>query len=157
MSTFLWNLVLALLWGAVQDDMRPGNLAIGFVLGWVLLAFVSPVPGPSPYARKWLDILKLLGLFLREVITTNGRLALEIATPGIKSRPAIYAFETEARTEMEVTLLLLIINFTPGSLGLEISEDGKVLYIHNMFTTTREAFIRNMRENVERPLLRVLR
>jgi multicomponent Na+:H+ antiporter subunit E len=157
MSAFLWNLVLALLWAAVQDGMSLGNLATGFGLGLLLLSFATPEPGPSPYARKLLDILKLLGLFAREVLTTNGRLALEIATPGIKSRPAIYAFETEARTELEVTLLLLIINFTPGSLGLELSEDGKVFYIHNMFTTTREAFIRNLRENVERPLLRVLR
>ncbi|ADO68860.1 Na+/H+ antiporter subunit E [Stigmatella aurantiaca] len=157
MSSFLWNLVLAFLWAAVQDDMSLGNLAIGFVLGLLLLSFVTPEPGASPYARKLVDILKLLGLFLREVLSTNWRLAREIATPGIKSQPAIYAFETEARTDLEVTLLLLIINFTPGSLGLELSEDGKVLYVHNMFTTTREEFIRNMRENVERPLLRVLR
>jgi multicomponent Na+:H+ antiporter subunit E len=73
------------------------------------------------------------------------------------SQPAIYAFEMEARSDMEVTLLALIVTFTPGTLALEVSEDGRVLYVHVMFSTPREQFTRELRERVERPLLKVLR
>jgi multicomponent Na+:H+ antiporter subunit E len=153
----LWNVVLAFLWAAVLGEVTLLNLAIGFGLGLLLLAFVTPERGASSYARKLLDVVRLLAIFNREVVVANLRIAHELLTPRIYNAPAIYAFEMEARTDMEVTLLSLLVTFTPGTLALEVSEDGRVLYVHVMFTMSREEFTRELRENVERPLLRVLR
>ena len=157
MITFLWNVVLAFLWAAVMDEVTFVNLAIGFVLGLVLLAFVTPHPGVSPYALKMLYVLRLLGIVTWDVVVANLRIAYEILTPTMHNLPAVYAYEMEARTDAEVTLLALLITFTPGTLMLEASEDGRVLYVHMMFSTPREEFTRSLRERLERPLLRVLR
>jgi multicomponent Na+:H+ antiporter subunit E len=155
--TFLWNVVLAFLWAAVMDEVTFVNLAIGFVLGLVLLAFVTPHPGVSPYALKMLYVLRLLGIVTWDVVVANLRIAYEILTPTMHNLPAVYAYEMEARTDAEVTLLALLITFTPGTLMLEASEDGRVLYVHMMFSTPREEFTRSVRERLERPLLQVLR
>ncbi|MFE8602429.1 Na+/H+ antiporter subunit E [Archangium violaceum] len=157
MSTFLWNLVLALLWAAMLDDITPANLAIGFGVGLLLLGFSTSQHGASPYAMKLLYVGHLLALIFWNVISANWRLAHEIMTPGVNNQPAIYAYEMESRTDMEVTLLALIISFAPGTLGLEVSSDRRLIYVHVMFTTTREGFTREIREHVERPLLKVLR
>lgn len=157
MITFLWNVVLAFLWAAVMDEVTFVNLVIGFVLGLVLLAFVTPHPGVSPYALKMLYVLRLLGIVIWDVVVANLRIAYEILTPTMHNLPAVYAYEMEARTDAEVTLLALLITFTPGTLMLEASEDGRVLYVHMMFSTPREEFTRSVRERLERPLLQVLR
>ena len=157
MSTFLWNVVLAFLWATVMDEVTLVNLAIGFVLGLALLAFVTPHPGASPYALKLLYLVRLVGLVAWDMMVANLRIAHEILTPTMHNFPAIYAYEMEARTDAEVTLLALLITFTPGTLMLEASQDGRVLYVHMMFSTPREEFTRSLRERLERPLLRVLR
>lgn len=157
MSTFLWNVVLAILWAAMLDAITPINLAIGFGVGLLLLNFATPPRGASPYARKLLYVAHLLALIVWNVLSANWRLAREIATPGVRSLPAIYAYEMESRTDMEVTLLALIVSFSPGTLGLEVSADRRLLYVHVMFIATREQFNRDIREHIEGPLLRVLR
>jgi len=156
-STFLWNVVLAFLWATVMDEVTLVNLAIGFVLGLALLAFVTPHPGASPYALKLLYLVRLVGIVAWDMLVANLRIAHEILTPTMHNFPAIYAYEMEARTDAEVTLLALLITFTPGTLMLEASQDGRVLYVHMMFSTPREEFTRSLRERLERPLLRVLR
>ncbi|HSP79119.1 MAG TPA: Na+/H+ antiporter subunit E [Myxococcaceae bacterium] len=156
MSTFLWNVVLAFLWAAVLGEISLSNLAIGFLLGLVVLGFAVP-GGVSPYALKVVYMGRLLALVVWEVLTANLRIAQDILTPRPRARPAIYAYEMEARTDAEVTLLALLVTFTPGTLGLEVSEDQRLLYVHVMFPTTREEFRRRLSARLERPLLQVMR
>jgi len=37
MKVFLWNLILALLWGAMTGRFDGANLMLGFALGYVVL------------------------------------------------------------------------------------------------------------------------
>lgn len=157
MSTFLWNVVLAILWAAMLGAITPVNLAVGFGMGLLLLSIATPHHGASPYAMKLLYVVHLLALIVWNVLTANWRLAREIVSPRMRSEPAIYAYEMEAQTDMEVTLLALIVSFSPGTLGLEVSADRRLLYVHVMFFATREQFNRDIREHIEGPLLRVLR
>lgn len=157
MSTFLWNLILALLWATLLAEVTLTNLAIGFLLGLVVLETVEPRRGVSPYARKLLHLFRLLWLIAWEVVLANLRIAHELLTPRLYSSPAVYAYEMEARTDLEVTLFSLLVTFTPGTLALEVSGDGRRLYVHVMFATTREEFSARLRDRLERPLLRVMR
>ena len=157
MRAFSWNVVLAFLWATLLEEVSLTNLAIGFVLGFIALGLTEPTRGVSRYALKLFHLLALLALVAWEVLLANLRIAHELLTPDLFSRPAIYAHELEARTDAEVTLLALIVTFTPGTLGLEVSEDRRLLYVHVMFATTREEFSERLRARLERPLLRVLR
>ncbi len=38
MSTFVWNLLLAVIWAVVLDDLSPLGLCIGFVVSYLVLA-----------------------------------------------------------------------------------------------------------------------
>lgn len=157
MRTFLWNVVLAFLWASMLDEVTLTNLVIGFAVGVLLLSFVTPRTGASPYALRLLYVLQLLAIVTWEVVVANLRIAHEILTPTMHNLPALYAYELEASTDAEVTLLALLVTFTPGTLALEISEDKRVMYVHMMFSTPREEFVRSVRERLERPLLRVMR
>lgn len=157
MSAFLWNLMLALLWAAMLGSVSPQNLITGFIIGFLLLALVDTQHVPSRYATKTWNVVRLVARVGWDVLVANARVAYEIATPKLVTRPAIYRYDMEARTDAEITLLTLIVTFAPGTLCLEVSEDRKALYVHVMFATTREAFRKELRERVEIPLLRALR
>lgn len=157
MSTFLWNLMLALLWAAVLGEVSGPKLVTGFILGFLVLAFLDAERFPSRYASRAWDFVRLVGIVVWEVIVANLKVTKDVITPRFITRPAIYRYEMEARTEGEITLLSLIVTFTPGTLGLEVSEDHKALYVHVMFAEDRDAFSRRLRERIEKPLLRVLR
>ena len=157
MSAFLWNLVLALLWATVRGRVDGPHLLTGFVLGFLLLALMEPGRFPSAYAARAWGLVLLVGRVAWEVLISSLQVAYDVITPGIRAQPAIYRYELEARTEAEITLLALIVSYTPGTLGLEVSEDGRALYVHVMFATGRDAFSQRLRERLEKPLLRVLR
>ncbi|MBN1206180.1 MAG: Na+/H+ antiporter subunit E [Myxococcaceae bacterium] len=157
MTPLLWNLVLALLWAAVRGRVDGQSLLTGFVLGFLLLAFLDPNRFPSAYAARTWGFVRLVGRVAWEVVTAALQVARDVITPHIHARPAIFRYEMEARTDAEITLLSLIVTYTPGTLGLEVSEDRKALYVHVMFATDRESFCRRLHEWLEQPLLRVLR
>lgn len=62
-----------------------------------------------------------------------------------------------ARTDFEINLLTTMISLTPGTLIIDISEDKKTIYIHVMYLTTPEAFVRETKTGLERRLLEILR
>ncbi len=157
MTSFLWNLMLALLWAAMLGSVTAENLITGFVIGFLVLALVDSEHLPSRYATRTWNVARLVARVGWDVLVANARVAFEIATPKLVTRPAIYRYDMEAETDAEITLLTLIVTFAPGTLGLEVSEDRKAIYVHVMFATTREAFCRELRERVEIPLLRALR
>ena len=157
MSHFLWNLVLALLWASMFGSVDPPTLFTGFVLGFLLLACVDVERFPSAYAVRVWNVARLVVRVAWEVLVSNVKVSQDIITPRLIARPAIYSYEMEARTDAEITLLTLIVSFTPGTLALELSEDRRILYVHVMFATDRESFRRQLHERVERPILRALR
>ncbi len=157
MTRLLWNLVLALLWAAVRGQVDGPTLLMGFVLGFLLLALLDSARFSSAYSVRTWNLFRLVGRVTLDVLASNLQVALEVITPDFRSRPAVYRYELEARTDAEITLLSLIVTFTPGTLGLEVSEDRRALYVHVMFASDRDTFCRHLRERVERPLLKVLR
>ena len=84
------------------------------------------------YLLSILAILKLLLVFIRELISSSVLVVKQVMRPRINITPGIFTLETELEGELEVTLLSLLITLTPGSVVMEVSNDGKVIYVHAM-------------------------
>jgi multicomponent Na+:H+ antiporter subunit E len=154
---FLWNLLIAILWGSLLRDMRPLNLAVGFLLGFAVLGWMRSAIGKPRYAQRVLNVVRLLGLLSWELTISNLRVALDVITPRHRSRPAIVAYPLDASTDAEITLFACTLSFMPGTISVDLSPDRSVLFVHVMFFDDRDSFCERLRERVERPLLEVLR
>ena len=44
--------------------------------------------------------------------------------------PGIFSLETHLDGDWEITALAMLITLTPGSVAMEVSPDGKILYVH---------------------------
>ena len=91
MTVLLWNIMLALSWAALMGEVTALSLAVGFVLGFVILYSVRRLLRPSRYFEKLWQSLRLAGLFAWELVVANLRIAYEVVTPSHNMRPGVVA------------------------------------------------------------------
>lgn len=157
MNVFLINLVLALMWAAMTARFTPGNVILGFLLGYGILWFARSVPGTARYIRKVPKSVSFALFFVWKLFLANLRVAHDIITPTYYMRPGVLAIPLEARSDIEITALANLITLTPGTLSLDVSGDRRVLYLHAMFLDDPDALRREIKEGFERRLLEILR
>lgn len=151
------NLLLALVWAALAGGITLPRLAVGFLVGYVVLAFGERLTGRTRYTRKAPRAAALVLYFLRELTRANLRVAADVLTRAHRSRPGIVAVPMKAATELEIALLAGLVSLTPGTLSLEVSPDRRVLFVHAMFAADPDAVRREIQDGLERRLLEVLR
>ena len=158
MTGLLWNVLLALVWVAMNGEPTTGSFAVGFLLGFVVLFFArTAVGGPDYVVRVW-RVAGLFVFFIWELLKANVRVAYDVLTPRHRMRPGIVAVPLDARTDAEITLLANLITLTPGTLSLDVSSDRSVLYVHAMYIDDDpEEFRRSVKNGFERRVLEVLR
>lgn len=155
----LGNLLLALAWAALQGEFRLGHLVVGHVLGYLVLLLLvkgGVLQTRSRYIGKVSLTVALAAFFLWELALANLRLALDVATPGYRMTPGIVAVPLDATGDIEILLLAMLINLTPGSVALDVSEDRRVMYVHVMYFRSAEAARAQIKEGFERRVLQLL-
>lgn len=157
MKVLLWNLLLALLWGAMTGRTDAANLLLGFALGYFVLWWLRPLLGPTYYFRKLPDSIRFTFFFLRELIHSNFRVAWDVISPKSQRKPGIVAIPLDVNSDMEITFLANLITLTPGTLSLDVSDDRSVLYVHGMFVEDPQRMRDQIKKGFERRVLELLR
>lgn len=157
MSALLTNLFLALIIASLMGQITVGGLTIGFATGYVLLWWLKPLFGRTSYFRKVPQTIWFVVYFVKEVIHSNVRVAAEVLSIHRTARSGIVAVPLTVKTDFEVTLLVSLITLTPGTLGVDISGDRKILYVHSMFVTTADEVRMSIKNGFERRVLELFR
>ncbi len=157
MKALLWNLVLALTWGAMTGSFEVDNLLIGFAFGFVVLYVSQRRDGRAEYAAKVVTIIRFIGFYLWELLQANLRVAHDVVTPRHLSKPGIIAIPLDARTDAEITLVANLLTMTPGDLSLDVSTDRRVLYVHSMYLDDAHEVTADIKAGFERRVLEVMR
>ena len=78
-------------------------------------------------------------------------MAVLVARPDMRRRlkPAIIAYPLTVTSDIEITLLANLITLTPGTLSVDVSGDGRTLYVHALDCDDREALIRDIAQGFE--------
>lgn len=128
----LLNLIIAFIWMFLNNDSSSPGFVIGYLVGMVIIVVLRRLwPGELYLVRVW-AIIKLLLLFIRELLASSFVLIRQVIRPKLTNRPGIFAYTTELKSDWEITILSCLICLTPGTLTLEVSGDGRTLYIHAM-------------------------
>jgi len=157
MTFLLWNIVLALSWAGLTEEVTAMNLTVGFVLGFVILFVTRRLLRPSRYFPKVRQIFDLAAVFTWELLRANLRIAYEVITPTHYMKPGVVAIPLDVETDAEITLLANLITLTPGTLSLDVSQDRRVLYIHAMYVDDVEELRRSIKNGFEKRVMEVLR
>ena len=156
-TMFASNLVLALVWTAMTGHFDVANLALGFAFGYVVLFLLQRVTGRSRYFSKSVLLVSFGLFYLLELVRANVRVAIDVVTPARRSHPGVVAVPLDARTDVEIALLANLITMTPGSLSVDVADDRSVIYVHSMFAEDPDELRRQIKADLERRVLELVR
>jgi multicomponent Na+:H+ antiporter subunit E len=109
-----------------------------FVVGILVAGFVSFMTGDlfvkRPYvfkhASRYLWFVFYLPLFIWECIKANIDVAYRVIHPNRPINPGIVKVKTSLKSDTALTFLANSITLTPGTLSVDIDEQGGFLYVH---------------------------
>lgn len=156
-TQFLLNILLMLIWVLLTGSYALVNFTFGFLLSFGILWIIGRSTGDDRYFTLIFKLIGFVFFFLYELTKANLEVAYDVITPKFHMKPGIVRIPLDAQTDTEITLLANLISLTPGSLSLDVSADRKVLYVHAMYISDKEAYIRNIKNGFEKRLLSILR
>ncbi len=80
----------------------------------------------------------LASFFAWELLVANVRVAADVLRPRTAIQPAVVAIPLDITSNAEILLLSALINITPGSVTIDLSEDRRTLFVHVMHMTSPE-------------------
>lgn len=158
-AQFLLNLFIALLWVLLKDEdvLRWQTIVVGFIVGSVILYMMRRFFGGRFYLHRFLSIIKLILIFISETIQSTIVVIKHIITPKINIEPGIFSYKTILHSEWEVTTLALLLTLTPGSVVMEVNEEGNVFYIHAMDINRYKSDLEKSLKIFEKAIMEVTR
>lgn len=151
----LLNFLISFVWMFLKGSFAPDTFLIGFIIGLMLIYITTRFFTDKFYLYRVVSIIKLLGIFLRELVLSNIAVLKIILRPRLRVTPGIFALETALTKNWEITILCNLITLTPGTLVVDISEDNKILYIHAMDIRDKEATISSIKNSFEKAIQEV--
>lgn len=156
MNIFAINLLIAGMWAMLAGTITLTTLGTGFVIGFVALWLVRSLFGDDGYFLRTPRLIRLALSFLWALVCSSWRVAHDVLTPKAHNRPGIVAVPIRTRNETETLMLSSMVSLTPGSLTLDLDEDGQTLFVHAMFVEEPDAVRTEIADQLETPLLRAL-
>jgi multicomponent Na+:H+ antiporter subunit E len=120
----LGSILLALAWAALQGEVTLVNLLVGYVIGYAILALLTK------------------GGVMPSTVASRTVHALGLA--------AFVAIPLDVTSEGEILLLSMLINITPGSVTIDLSDDRRTLYVHVMHMKSADETRREIKDGFER-------
>jgi len=159
LNPLFWNITLAVVWMFITGSFTAVSFLVGFVVGGIILAATQPVAGLPHYQSRGLRVIGLVLFTISELVIANFRVARELLRPQDQLLPGVIDLPLDARTDVEITLLAVLITLTPGTQVIEITPDRQLMYVHstNVSRGDIEAARRGLKDGFERRVLEVTR
>jgi len=150
----LW---IAVVWVALWGDVSWANVLGGLLAGAVLVTLVPLPPSRGGYRVAPWPALVLLVRFLRDLAVATWQVSVQVFWPLQRLRTGIVLVQLAGRDPAVTTLVANFITLTPGTLTLEVDEDGGRLWVHCLHLDEgHEQDIEDDARDVERLAARML-
>lgn len=152
MILYAVNLLMAMIWAAITGSATLHNLIFGFCLSALILGLIREQVNGVGYITRTLRFLSLVLMFFVELAKSAWKVTLMVLSPKMDLKPGIFAYPLTVTRDFEITLLANLITLTPGTLSVDVSEDGKTLYVHAIDCADPEAARRDIADGFERKI-----
>lgn len=158
-AQFLLNLFIAFLWVLLKDEdiFRFQTLITGFLIGCFIIYIMRRFFGGRFYLHRFISIIKLIFIFISELLQSTVVVIKHIISPKINIEPGIFTYKTILRGDWEVTTLALLLTLTPGSVVMEVNEEGNLFYIHAMDIKRYQGSLERSLKIFEKAIMEVTR
>jgi len=151
----LLNMLIAVIWMFLQNSYAISSLIVGYVIGMIVLFILRRFLTFDFYLRRVWAIIKLLVLFLSELIKANIDVVKIVLKAKMDFQPGIVAVPTKLESDLEVSILAALITLTPGTVSMEFSDDSKIIYVHAIDVPDKEEMIDQVQNTFEKAIMEV--
>lgn len=149
------SLLLVVCWLWLNNTLEAGHVLLGVALG-ISIPYVT--------RRFWLEplrigrplrVLEYVVLVAWDIVIANLQVAAIILGPLSRLRPAFVRVPLDLRTDFAVTALASTVTLTPGTVSVEIEDDGngrRRLVVHALRCLDADDLVRTIKERYERRL-----
>lgn len=151
----LLSLALFVSWPVLNQSWSAGQLLLAGALAIAIPSLTRRLREGRPTLHRPAMILKLLGIFLWDIVVANIDVAQRILGPEAKIHPRFIWVPLELKDPFGIVTLACIISMTPGSLSAEISEDQRHLLVHLLSEDDEAGAIALIKARYEAPLIAI--
>lgn len=145
------NVVIWALWVDLNGASL-GQMLLGAVLAIVLPALLRPFWPDPPLVRRPFVAMRLLAVFLWDVVVANLGVARRVLGPLSRLRPALVEVPLDIEEPFVATLLGSIVSLTPGTVSIEIDRTRSLLHVHALDVVDHADLVRTIKARYEAPL-----
>ena len=149
------NLILAIFWLFLSDSYTMNSFVLGYLFALLLVYLMRKILPGRFYIITLYKIIKLIFVFLIELIKANIDVLRIILRPRIKNESAFFVYETDLQHKWQVALLSNLITLTPGTVVIGVNDDMKRLYIHCLNFSTKEEEVASIKGSLEKAVREV--
>jgi multicomponent Na+:H+ antiporter subunit E len=152
---------MAILWCLLQNSFTPQNLVVGLVVGGVIGFALRGATIKIAISQSTFNIKRLFHVvnyimhLIKEIIVANFKVMKLILAPRLKVRPGIIALPAEVKGDLQVTILGNSITLTPGTITMLVTPDQSTLYVHTLDIEDVERTKREIKQTLEKYILRM--
>ena len=151
------NFLLAFIWMFLSSNYTATGFTVGYLLGIIVIVIMRRFFKTRLYLSRVWAIVKLIVLFMKELILANVQVLQLVLSPKLNVKPAFFAMETKLTEDWEIVLLSSLITLTPGTVVVHVSDDSKTLYIHAIDMDDVDEARDAIRNSFEKAILEVSR
>ncbi|EAR51135.1 pH adaption potassium efflux system protein PhaE [Oceanicola granulosus HTCC2516] len=150
------TLVLALVWVLLQNDVTPGMVVFGLILGIVIPILTAMWWPDRPKTFHVWRMIPYMLIVMWDIIVANIQVAWIVLTvPNAKLKPAWIVVPLELTQPEAITILAGTITLTPGTVSSDVSSEGHSLLVHVLHTDDPDADRDEIKNRYERRLLEI--
>jgi multisubunit Na+/H+ antiporter MnhE subunit len=158
MRSFALNLLLAVMWLLLSTVPTAAMFAVGFLLGFALIAIFHGVLGSGDYVRRVVAFGRFALVFLWEFLVANASVVRTVLFRSPASlHPNFITYDVAGLKPFEILLLSYCISLTPGSTTVEVSEDFNTLVLHALDAKDPDALRAQLDRVLKQGILRFTR
>jgi multicomponent K+:H+ antiporter subunit E len=148
---------LIALWMMVNDSLSFGHLLLGTVFAIGVPLLTRAFWPEAPRVARWGLLLRYLLVLLVDIVVANFRVASLVLRPAGRLRPGFVWFPVALHDPFALTVLASTVSLTPGTVSVDLTEDGRHLLIHALDLRDPDGLVRQIKTRYEAPLGEIFR
>lgn len=135
-SRAVQGLLLTAMWVALWGDPSPGTIIAGVAAAGAVTWLTPRPPTDRRLVLRPLSALRFVAFFLVQLVASTWSVArLILSADARTTRGVVIKVELSPRGYAVRTLIAHSISLTPGTLTVDVGEDGRTLYVHVIKTS----------------------
>lgn len=147
----LLTVLLALVWTLLQNQVSPGEVIFGFVLGIIIPRLTATWWPDQPKGFRVDRMIPYIFLVIWDIIVANIEVGWIVLTrPNSKLRSKWVVVPLDLRQPEAITVLAGTVTLTPGTISADLSDGGHCLLVHALDTGDTDAVRDQIKNRYER-------